>query len=165
MPEQPKESKESRKRYLWDLERLNRDWSGYTCLGDSLKALNFNTYNDFYKSPLYQNIRARVLFAHRYRCLCCGSKATVVYQTSYDYLLMSGGSSCRDLHAVCVKCFRDIRYEGEARRHVADSYFRFMQLREVRMGPWSEGKRKRFNKDMQQQLKQYYKKLKWQKKK
>lgn len=64
-------------------------------------------YDAYMLSPLWKEIRARVLQRDKGSCLCCGENATQVHHRNYSKATMSG-SSIKALASICRKCHDDI---------------------------------------------------------
>lgn len=65
----------------------------------------FSQYNDYLKSPVWQEKRDAVLKRDKYLCQCClESLATQVHHRSYEFVDMNGSEPAFDLVSVCSPC-------------------------------------------------------------
>lgn len=72
--------------------------------------LGFKTYQHYLLSPLWNNIRNRIL-NNSSQCHCCKDKPTQVHHSSYNINTMAGyHDEC--LYPICQKCHNFIEYTG-----------------------------------------------------
>ena len=75
----------------------------------------YNTYREYLKSDLWQDIRERVLDAADRTCQLCGSVATQVHHRHYGHRTLKG-KTLAHLLAVCGGCHMLIEFDGETKR-------------------------------------------------
>jgi hypothetical protein len=94
----------------------------------SLKALGFRSYADYLRSPMWRQISANVLAKARYRCKCCGERATQVHHKSYDVTTMRGANR-GNLIPMCGACHKAAEFDGERKVELAEANARADQFR------------------------------------
>lgn len=75
---------------------------------DNLKALGFNSYDQYLRSELWKGIRDRMLAKHP-RCYVCRRKASQVHHGAYRKVDLDG-STDRQLFSVCARCHRHLEF-------------------------------------------------------
>lgn len=68
-----------------------------------LRQLGFDSYQEYLISPLWIEIRNRVLRAAKHRCLYCGERATQVHHEFYTIESLRG-DSVWGMAASCPEC-------------------------------------------------------------
>ena len=75
----------------------------YAYRNDNLRQLGFQSYASYLKSPLWAEIRGRVLLRANGECERCRKPATQVHHRAYDPATLRG-ESIHALTAVCSHC-------------------------------------------------------------
>lgn len=78
------------------------------------QTLGFERYDDYLKSPLWADIRERVLLRDNRACVVCKRDATHVHHRRYDIATMTG-KNINMLVSICAGCHQDIHFEGKQR--------------------------------------------------
>lgn len=73
-----------------------------------LRAMGFDSYNQYLNSELWSDIRQKIIGAHRV-CWKCDSLASVVHHRRYDLPTLMGLDLC-GLVAVCQDCHEEAEY-------------------------------------------------------
>lgn len=98
-------------------------WRGlnnpYSYRNDNLRQLGFGSYYEYLRSPLWAEIRARVLADGPMCARCAKRKATQVHHRSYDKATLKG-ESLESLNAVCAKCHRQVERPSDVWQHPYD---------------------------------------------
>jgi 5-methylcytosine-specific restriction endonuclease McrA len=123
-----------RQRYRW----FHLD-DPYAYRNENLRHLGFASYAAYLQSPLWRDIRTRVLERDASVCGCCGKKATQVHHRAYDPQTLRG-ESLDSLSAVCARCHRKIEQPTNTRRskwdRLHDSKLTVLKLGRKRAALW-----------------------------
>lgn len=138
--DQPKEPFKSPLQMIMDGERLDPNWHGHTCLGETLAALGFASLTAYEASHLWDGIVRKELFVNDWRCHCCPDRAGYVYRSSCELKVMGGAVRWRDLNPLCDRCYSRIVFDGCRTRKPAEAYAAYMELRDLRRRNWSRKK-------------------------
>lgn len=86
--------------------------------GAALRKLGFASYRLYLESPLWKEIRARVLDRDRCWCRVCKSaRATQVHHLRYTLQVLRGNAGqLRFLISVCRGCHRAVEFDGGRKR-------------------------------------------------
>lgn len=77
----------------------------------------FRQYNEYLKSPQWQEKRSAVLKRDKYTCQCClDAIATQVHHKSYEFVDMNGNEPAYDLVAICSPCHEKIEQMKQEKR-------------------------------------------------
>src|SRR4051812_29579299 len=78
----------------------------------ALRALGFPDYQTYLESPLWRQIRARVLQAAGRRCCACPAEGCAqVHHESYSLAVLAGEDDSK-LHVVCDACHERAHHYG-----------------------------------------------------
>lgn len=78
----------------------------------SLRTLGFNSYQAYLDSPLWENIRHRVIASTKGVCAVCGKGACQVHHTSYCVEAMAGRAN-KLLVPLCGTCHLKIEFNNK----------------------------------------------------
>lgn len=81
----------------------------------AVKRLGFSSYQAYLDSPLWAEIRQRVLLRDRGECRTCGRPAVQVHHAQYDEATLAG-AILRHLAAICSGCHRRVEFSGDTKR-------------------------------------------------
>lgn len=76
-----------------------------------LAEMGFASYVDYLESPLWNDIRKRVMSRDRSRCFGCGGSASQVHHQSYTKRNLAG-DSLEKMVAICRPCHELIEFDG-----------------------------------------------------
>jgi hypothetical protein len=77
----------------------------------ALRRCGFRSYQHYLSSPLWAQIRARVLERDSSRCVFCGASATLVHHESYGDVTLRG-ERLDKLHSCCNSCHHRIEFSA-----------------------------------------------------
>jgi 5-methylcytosine-specific restriction endonuclease McrA len=76
---------------------------------------DINAYNEYLKSPIWKEIRQRVLTAANFECAGCFDHATEVHHRDYRPRVLAG-EDITPLVALCTECHRTVDGDGSKAR-------------------------------------------------
>jgi hypothetical protein len=83
--------------------------------GLAYRRLGFSTYQEYLKSDLWKQIRAKVLLRDGGLCRLCGKPASCVHHQSYVLNVMSG-ERLDDLYSVCDPCHLLVEFASDGKK-------------------------------------------------
>lgn len=101
-------------------DKLPNPLKAYRKRNRRLRDLNLaNTYYEYLDSPLWAEIRQRVLTRDNHLCLCCGKKATQVHHRNYRVTALTG-DQIHSMFSICGRCHKWIELEKDgSKSHIS----------------------------------------------
>jgi hypothetical protein len=87
----------------------------YTERNENLKQLGFNSYDEYLKSPLWQEIRNKVLERDKQICCVCSKVGNQVHHLSYNIEVLNGQDMDK-LKCICGRCHKQIEFKGKIKK-------------------------------------------------
>lgn len=107
----------------------------YRVRSRALKKLGFATYQQYLQSPLWAEIRERVLRRSGWKCFACKGVATQVHHKKYTIRTLSGAET-RTLAAICRPCHQLIEFDGEQKVDLRKANWRLQNIRDGKPADW-----------------------------
>ena len=109
--------------------KVSGPWRPYAWRNDALREMGFDSYGEYLSSPLWRDIRCRVLSQAKHGCYICHRPAEEVHHRSYGKSALTGECLkflvplCREHHQM-IEFSRDgaKRPPPEARKILAKLY-------------------------------------------
>lgn len=101
---------------------MTNTFNAYEKRNAIIREMGYSSYADYLSSPLWWEIRSRVLDRDGHKCRACGHHANQVHHRKYSVLAMAG-SDLSDLESICGKCHKRIEFRYSTKRplHMANT--------------------------------------------
>jgi hypothetical protein len=80
-----------------------------------LRAMGYESYRDYLRSPLWSKIRRRVFGRDEGKCRICGERGEQVHHQSYDARTLKG-KTIKRLLLLCRRCHEEVEVDGLGRK-------------------------------------------------
>lgn len=100
----------------------------YVSRGFWLSRLGFSTYQEYLKSDIWRDIRARAFKTHGYSCFLCGERAFEIHHLRYHKNDLTG-KRLKYLRPICRSCHQGIEFEGGKKQSVREAKISFQRER------------------------------------